>query len=907
MDSKFLNEIEFDSDKSILRDNIDKWFALDDNRKYKLLIKKELDYKIPLFKHNKEFYRNQIFYSKSENVIDELDLEIIFCNGNPELIDIWKYFKVMSSSASTSDDGFGCLKMMLKDKITNKYLGITEISSDIMSCATRDEFIGWTKETKFEKINIIDNKEKSRIAFLINITCCIGLQPMSYNLNIGKLLVTSIFSKEVLDYFYSIRGYYYAGVSTFGLYGKSIQYDRLKEIKYLGLTKGNGTCEIPVILYEEISDFVKKHYKEEYKRRSNMSSSKLRILQFGLRQLGYNQTEILTHGKKRGVYFGYTNSTSKDFLNGNKNTFELGTSIKPFNEIISWWKTRWANQRYMHLLNSHRLKITFELKDFTLKEKKNEYAKQYQYEKLNDEIWLKNKKKTALTYYYDNKDSILEELKINLDNYKLEDQFIYPEYLCGFFDADGSIYISKNTLFISFTQCVLNVLILIQKEFGGAIFKRNSKNNKQRDQYTLRIVGLNCKKILNVLNEGSILKINKVQYAMEFIEMINKKTTETKTNLIDLIRNNTKIDDITYFNRVNWKYIAGFFDGDGCITLNYSDLKCNRLSIMFSISQKYTPNFLKYLQIYIRDDVKNNVSLSKLQIAVCKKDALRKIYEKIKNYIIVKKFQYDTIIKILDEYSKMKNKDFEVIRKLADEVQTNKHQHIEYELNIEKTNLISNMTQNIIKYNDIKENKVLHTETTTKILQSTKKIGILNPNYGKNLESTHSLNISLATSLSKRAKNENLTDEKIREIYALKDVELQKDVAEKYKMNREMIRRIWNKTLLPTDDPEYMLKKELSISKKVSYDDNSEKSTLTNAQKTSIGKRTLSIEIYIDALLQKKEMSYPKLSTFLTQKYDKNVSVDVVKNICNGRTKLFESDFEGQSITYNEYVKLITK
>ena len=66
--------------------------------------------------------------------------------------------------------------------------------------------------------------------------------------------------------------------------------------------------------------------------------------------------------------------------------------------------------------------------------------------------------------------------------------------------------------------------------------------------------------------------------------------------LLGLIKNNSKLDDIKYFERVNWKYIAGFFDGDGCISLNYKDLEYKRISGTFSISQKYTPKFLEYLR-----------------------------------------------------------------------------------------------------------------------------------------------------------------------------------------------------------------------------------------------------------------------------------------------------------------------
>ena len=379
------------NDRKTIINEINDYINLNEKQKTKKMIKMELEKKEKMFKHDKKYYRNLIFFSKSKNILDEIDLELIFCKDNPDLRDIWKYFKIMSSSAVTSDDGFGSLKIMIKDKMTNKYLGILELANDIMSCEARDNYIGWSKKIKLENINITDNLKKPRSSFIINITCCIGLQPMAYNLNIGKLLVKTVFCKEILEHFYKSRGYYFAGVTTFGLYGKSIQYDRLKEIKYIGNTKGTGTSYFPDYLYNKISTFVKKYYPNEYLRRSLMSSSKMRILQFGLNQLEYNHKEVLNHGHLRGIYFGYTSNESKDFLNGIKNDFALN-NIKTFNETVNEWKSRWAYQRLNNLLLNNRLKITYELKDFTVNEKKNEYAKQYQFEKISDEIYLKHKK-----------------------------------------------------------------------------------------------------------------------------------------------------------------------------------------------------------------------------------------------------------------------------------------------------------------------------------------------------------------------------------------------------------------------------------------------------------------------------------------------------------------------------------
>jgi hypothetical protein len=909
-----IKEIEFNNEKNILINKIDEWLNLTEDKKEKNLIKNELEIKEENFLENKEYYKNLIFFSKSENVLNEIDLEIIFCNGDNKLIDIWRYFKVMSSSAVTGDDSFGCIKIMIKDKNTNKYIGILEIGNDIYSCGERDKFIGWTKDNKNEKVKINDEISKSRISYIINITCCIGLQPMSYNLNIGKLLVMTVFSKEVMDYFYKKRGYYYAGVTTFGLYGKSIQYDRLKEIKFIGETTGNGTCDIPGNIYENIRDFYKKYFFNEYYKCSKMSSSKMRILQYGLRILGYDNN-VLHHGKKRGIYFGYTSNQSKDFLNGKTNEFKISNNILPFNNIIENWKNRWAKQRLNHLLLSNRFKVCFDLKNFTLKEKKNEYMKQYKYEKLDDEVWLKNKKEKSKLYYQNNKDSILKLLEKDLINYRCEDLFLDPEYVAGFFDSDGSVYISnKNVLCISFTQCVLNILLLLQKQYGGELFERNGKNIKQRKQYTLRIIGLECKKIIEDLNKYSVLKINKIENALTYLDFINKKNCESKLELIDFIRNNNKIDDTKYFSRINWKYIAGMFDGDGYIGLNYKYLEINKISIQFSICQKYTPNFLGYLKNFMSSETNNFFSLSKNDIRTSKFDNIIKIYNFIKQYIIVKKYQYDKMIELLNEYNK-DNVNFVKVKEIGYLIKNNKHQHIEYEIDLNKENIITSMKQEILL--DIENNITEETKKQNlKEIQSDKKTGINNPNYGHQLSDTHALNISISTTISKRSKNENLTNEKIREIYGLKDTELQKNVAEKYNMNREIIRRIWNKIILPTDDPDFLqskIDKTSTIKKEETQNNN-----LTFEQKTSIGKRTLNIDEYIiilewkikynnKELLENKKISTPKLAEYLSKSLNKKITTDIIKNVWCGKTKIYDFEFIDKSISYEDYIKLTNK
>jgi hypothetical protein len=270
-------------------------------------------------------------------------------------------------------------------------------------------------------------------------------------------------------------------------------------------------------------------------------------------------------------------------------------------------------------------------------------------------------------------------------------------------------------------------------------------------------------------------------------------------------------------------------------------------------------------------------------------------------------------MQIFDEYKKGFVKNNDKIKELSYEMKENKHQDINYEIDLVKQNIISSIQKNIEL--DMKnENIKMEKKEDLKIILSHKKTGLNNPNYGKHLDPNHSLHISIETTKAKRANNPNLTDDKIREIYDLKGSMLQKDVAEKYNMNREIVRRIWNKIILPLDSTEFIENKKESISKKLK---NEESSTLTNAQKTSLGKRQLTIDEYIQILnwklksknnekLDGKKIFSTNLSIYLSKEWNKNITNDIIKNVWSGRTKLFDFEFDEKEMSYKTYLEIIS-
>jgi hypothetical protein len=132
-------------------------------------------------------------------------------------------------------------------------------------------------------------------------------------------------------------------------------------------------------------------------------------------------------------------------------------------------------------------------------------------------------------------------------------------------------------------------------------------------------------------------------------------------------------------------------------------------------------------------------------------------------------------------------------------------------------------------------------------------------------------------------------------------------------MNREIIRRIWNRSIIATDDPDFLVKKKELVSKESSSTDN-----LTFEQKTSLGKRSLTSEQYIGIILWKikknngellndKKIFSTTLGEYLSKLWSTKVTNDMIKNIWSGKTKLFDFEFNNAEITYEKYLEVVSK
>jgi hypothetical protein len=300
---------------------------------------------------------------KNDNKIYNLDdwnqfriePELEFCETNHQK-SLYNYFRKKVSSLPYSGVVGRCIQILVKDKLTNKYIGILCLSSDVYSLGERDRYIG-----------LNDDNKNQYLKYITNLSCCVPLQPFGFNTNGGKLIAKLAFSREVYEYYFNKYKEPLLGISTTSINGKSIQYSRLPELKFIGYTKGYGSIYIPDELYQQC-----RKYNDDYKLVTSESSNRVDKFSFVntiVRHLGLS-TELLKHGKQRGIYFGYLFDSKLQKITN------LDTSLlQDVKTIGIEWSNRWCLRRLANLLESGRIKLNSEL--YTNETFKDSEFKQY--------------------------------------------------------------------------------------------------------------------------------------------------------------------------------------------------------------------------------------------------------------------------------------------------------------------------------------------------------------------------------------------------------------------------------------------------------------------------------------------------------------------------------------------------
>ncbi len=308
--------------------------------------KEELIYRIQNLKdltqeEQKSLQKNKV----SEEYINE-SMELNPENIIPELINVdskhplWKEWRAIADNVASFEfrrsAGRNCY-FLVKNKYDGKNLGALCVGADFISLGARDEHIEW---------NIGQRKLLNR--HIANIALCVPTRNFGYKLSGGKLLTLLAASDIVADVWKNKYGDDLVGLTVTSLYGKSVQYNRLKHFKYLGKTKGQGTCQIPDDVYRACRELVEENEGKILGGRfTKGKNSRINIVRKACKYLGIDAKILTTHGRQRGIYWCDRGNTS-DFLTQKTNEFIHNEELN-INDLLTYWKETWAYRRLNNL------------------------------------------------------------------------------------------------------------------------------------------------------------------------------------------------------------------------------------------------------------------------------------------------------------------------------------------------------------------------------------------------------------------------------------------------------------------------------------------------------------------------------------------------------------------------------
>ena len=296
----------------------------------------------------------------------DLEPELLWTDGaeiqshtNAKGSEIWNALRTFLSTMKNNSNIGRNLNFLIRDKKTKKYLGVTCMSSDFLDLTPRDEYIGWDRVAKTQR--------------MINHTCIgstiVPIQPLGYNLVGGKLLALLCLSDTVektWEYQYKDK---LVGVTTTSLYGKTkeiplSQYDRLKHWKKMGWTAGSVSYEPTKPTRMMIQNWLKKNHTYKYFEwyvakkdtgQPHKRDHRNRSHTFTYNQLGIDK-KLIKSDHARGIYFGELFTNTREFLREETNTTGLTRAFDNSTEALTdLWKNKYAKKRLASLKKQGRV------------------------------------------------------------------------------------------------------------------------------------------------------------------------------------------------------------------------------------------------------------------------------------------------------------------------------------------------------------------------------------------------------------------------------------------------------------------------------------------------------------------------------------------------------------------------
>tara|TARA_B100001250_G_scaffold331698_2_gene296914 strand:+ start:1331 stop:3157 length:1827 start_codon:yes stop_codon:yes gene_type:complete len=241
------------------------------------------------------------------------------------------------------------LKYIVKDSVTDKYLGVITLGSDVMSLKCRDDYIGWNKESKIEKKRLNNTCIASTI---------VPVQPFGYNFLLGKLIACLCSSEKIRNDWEMRYGDVLVGITTTSLYGSYSMYNSIPMWKKLGKSNGKIVLKPDDDKYLFWNHWVKENYKEEYFHATHSTGPKQNVINLIFRKLGIKSGRYENEHQK-GVYFLNLYENTREYLRGELGEKDLIISNKisgGIDNILDWWIPK-VERRYNNLEESKSLQV----------------------------------------------------------------------------------------------------------------------------------------------------------------------------------------------------------------------------------------------------------------------------------------------------------------------------------------------------------------------------------------------------------------------------------------------------------------------------------------------------------------------------------------------------------------------
>jgi len=271
-----------------------------------------------------------------ESMVDNPDNiipELIPVDSTKALWKTWKSIEEWVSSFPFRRSPGRNNYFLIKNQYDNKNLGIIDVAADFLALGPRDRHIGWSKEER-----VLRNRN------IANISVCVPTRHFGYNMTGGKLLTLLAASDVVGNHWKQRYGDDLAGLTVTSLYGRGVQYNRLKHFNYLGLTQGQGTVQISEDLYQEMRLVVEEEEGEiPGGRFTSGKNSRINIIRKASDYLGIDARVLTTHGNRRGIYWCDRAENTSEFLRGVDK--ELKVKDLSIESLTNHWRERWAYKR----------------------------------------------------------------------------------------------------------------------------------------------------------------------------------------------------------------------------------------------------------------------------------------------------------------------------------------------------------------------------------------------------------------------------------------------------------------------------------------------------------------------------------------------------------------------------------